>query len=221
MNEEKRIHKPLEKYTKTFRDCEIIVVSNGSGDGTCDVVRSFQKKHKNIRLLAFPKPLGKGGAVIEGLKKAKGEIIGFVDSDDAYEIEGIKRLLASVMNGECDCAIASKWKGKKFGEVTENAKRKIMSRGWNLLVRVFIGLQYHDTQSGAKFFTKKCYDSIDKKFICRGFEFDVELIYKIKKHGFRIKEIFVQSTEERGSKFNTKYIPEMFRNLVRLSLNRL
>jgi len=84
-NEEKRIRKVLDAYTKSLEgiNYEIIVVCNGCKDGTEDIVRDFIKKtpSANVRVLVFEEKLGKGGAVIEGFKAAKGKFMGFVDAD--------------------------------------------------------------------------------------------------------------------------------------------
>jgi len=218
-NEEKRISKTLDNYTKflnPYKDYEIIVVCNGCTDNTVSIVKSFSEKNKKIKLLEFREKIGKGGAVIEGLKVAKKDIIGFVDADDAFELNGLKNLIKEI--DSYDGAIASKWKGKKFSEVSEPFLRKLFSRGWNLLIRTLFGLKFKDTQSGAKFFKKKVISAIDKNFICNGFEFDVELLWKIKKKRFRIKEVYVPTKHTKYSTFSNKYIFIMFKNILKLRL---
>jgi len=218
-NEGKRIESTLKSLLKTFeKNAEILVVSNGSKDDTIKILEEWRKNESSIDYLNFPKKLGKGGAIIEGLKVVKGEYIGFVDADDAFDLEYIKRSFHKFSN--FDCLIASKWKGKNLLQVNEPFMRKIMSRGWNVLVRVFLGLPYRDTQAGAKFFKKEVRDKMDFNFISNGFAFDVELLTKIKKNNFRIEEVYIPSRFVEGSTFNLKYCPGMFKDLIRIWWSR-
>jgi glycosyltransferase involved in cell wall biosynthesis len=213
-NEEKRIRQALESLRNVFgKDLKIIVVSNGSVDHTVDILKEFSSKDPNLSYYDFPDKLGKGGAILEGFKYANTEFAGFIDADDAFDLNDVKR----VINGfDSDVVIASKWIGRGFFQVTEPFGRKILSRGWNVLARVFLGLKYYDTQAGAKFFKKKCFDEISDDFICKNFSFDIELLYKFKKSGFKIKEVYVPSKHMEGSTFNMNYVWPMFKDLVKV-----
>lgn len=216
-NEEKRITNVLTSMENTFGErCEIIVVCNGCIDNTPQLVRSMKKNYPNIKCLEFTQKLGKGGAILEGFKKAEGKYIGFIDADDSFENKAIKKMIDALINDECDCIIASKWKEESFGSVSEGTLRKILSRGWNFFVKMLFCLPFRDTQAGAKFLNKKVFESIDKNFICRGFDFDVELLWKIQKKNFKIREVYVPNRSVEGSKFSIKYVLPMFINLVRL-----
>jgi len=219
-NEEFRIKGTLESFSKTFGNkTKIIVVSNGSSDNTGKILGEWKKTHKNFDFLDFPEKLGKGGAVLEGLKRVKTKKMGFMDADDAFDLNQIKKLMNLV--GKYDCVIGSKWKERNFFQVTEPGFRKIMSRGWNVLVRILVGLEYKDTQAGAKFFTKEAFDKIDtEKFVSKNFSFDVELLYKFKRNKMNIKEIYVPSKHREGSSFGYKEIIPMFKNLIQVSIYR-
>lgn len=216
-NEEKRITNTLQSMMNCFGErCEVIVVCNGCVDNTSRIVRRMKKIYPNIRCLEFKQKLGKGGAIMEGFKEAKGKYIGFTDADDAFENKGIKKMVGILNDSECDCIIASKWKNQRFVDVSEGILKKFLSRGWNILVRILFHLPFRDTQAGAKFLNKKVFASIEKNFICKGFDFDVELLWKIQKKNFRIKEVYVPSISVEGSKFSIKYAVPMFINLIRL-----
>lgn len=216
-NEEKRIGNVLTSMENTFGEkCELIVVCNGCVDNTAQLVRNVSKVHPNIRCLEFTQKLGKGGAILEGLKKADGRYMGFIDADDAFENKAVEKMINALIDDECDCIIASKWKDQSFDSVSEGALRKILSRGWNILVRELFHLPFRDTQAGAKFLTKKVFDAIDKNFICRGFDFDIELLWKIQKNNFRIKEVYVPNRCVAGGKFSIKHVFPMFINLIKL-----
>ncbi|MDO8740180.1 MAG: glycosyltransferase [Candidatus Woesearchaeota archaeon] len=219
-NEEKRIEKTINSVYGAFRDdLELIVVSNGSTDKTVYVLKGLKRKYKSLKILVFKKKLGKGGAIIEGLKIAKKDIMGFLDADDAFDLKEIKKAMAYFKG--YDCIIASKWKGQSFFNVDEPFLRKLFSRGWNLLVRLLLGLDFYDTQAGAKFLKKRAYEKISKKgFITKGFEFDVELLYRLKQNNFKVKEIFIPSRFIAGSRFSLKYMPPMFKNLIKIAQSR-
>ena len=162
----------------------------------------------------FSEKLGKGGAILEGMKIADGDWIGFIDADDAFDLKYLKTQLLSLDN--YDCIIASKWKGRNIFQVNEPIIRKILSRGWNILVRVLLNLNYYDTQAGAKFFKKEVKDNIGDDFISKGFAFDVELLNKIKKNNFSIKEIYVPSKFIPGSTFKLRHCKQMFKDLLKI-----
>ncbi len=219
-NEEKNIKKFVTALARTFKQGEIIVVCNGCTDNTHDVVKSI--RIKNVRTLNFGS-IGKGGAIIEGLKVAKKSIVGFVDSDGSFDESMIKKVLKEIDG--YDVAIASKWKGKKFFDVkyvfTNKLGGKLGSRVWNLLIRILFGLNISDTQAGLKFFKKSVYDSIDHDFICRGFDIDVELLSKLNDKGYTIKEVFIRPKISRKTTFRTYHVFKMFINLLKYKLTTL
>lgn len=218
-NEEARIRNTVINYDKhlnrKFRDYEIIVVLNGCRDKTLEIVKELQPKINKLKFMNFEGKIGKGGAIIEGMKYSEGEIIGFVDADDAFDIRGVISLVESVKEN-VDCAIASKWKNQRFKDVDEPFTRKIMSRGWNALVWIILGLEYKDTQAGAKFFKKKVVDKIGFNFASKDFTFDAELLYKIKLNRFKIREVFVSSRYVHGSTFKLRYSLNMFLKLLKI-----
>lgn len=213
-NEGKRIESTLNSLLLVFPKEEIIVVSNGSTDDTVDILKRWKEKNPNFKYIEFQEKLGKGGAIIEGLKLAQGDWIGFIDADDAFDLNNIKNSLSGL---SCyDCIIASKWKGKNIFQVDEPVIKKILSRGWNLLVRVLLGLNYYDTQAGAKFFKKNVKEKIDDNFISKGFAFDVELLYKIKNNGFSVEEVYIPSRFIEGSTFKLRHCKSMFKDLLKI-----
>src|SRR3989344_904975 len=149
-NEELRIESTLEKYCSFFptatKGLEIIVVVNGSTDRTLSKVNEFRKKYPFVRTINVPEKIGKGGALIVGLLAAQHEIMGFLDADDAFELDHLKALLIELDERKIDVAIASKWKGRSFWQVSEPFGRKVMSRTWNFLTRTFLHLPFKDTQ---------------------------------------------------------------------------
>jgi glycosyltransferase involved in cell wall biosynthesis len=210
-NEAKRIGTTLRDILAEFPNDEVIVVSDGSTDGTADIVRGFPR----VRLLVSDRTGGKGAAIVKGMRQATGNVVGFLDADGSFNPNQVKRLIAGI-DASTDCVIASKWIGRRFAEVEETTTRKLAGRVWNLLVRLLLGIRISDTQAGAKFMKREVFQKIDGQFICAGFEFDIELLFKAHVAGFRIKEMYVPFTDVQDSTFRYNKTPKMFWNLLRL-----
>lgn len=175
---------------------EIIVVDDGSDDGSREFVQRFVVDHPDVRLLKN-KHLGKAGAVTNGVLSAKGDLILFTDMDQATPIEELENLFPYTEDGY-DIIIGSR-KGRRKGAPFS---RKVMSKGAIVLRSLLIGLPLiRDTQCGFKLFTKKAAIDIfsQLKEIHNGFRtikgssvtagFDVELLYIGILHGYKIKEV--------------------------------
>lgn len=225
-NEEKRIKETLEDYIPYAKKhgCELIVVCDGT-DGTAEIVMRFmgakrfaKAKRKSINpplsLLQFQERLGKGRAVIEGFKAAKGEIAGYTDADDATQASEFGKLLDAVKSKKADCAIGSRRikgsavMGEGFGP------KRAGSIAINIIAKVLFGLNISDTQCGAKVFRKKDLDKAIPLLKSKGFEFDIELLWLLSRQGVSIKEIPIVWRAKKDSKFSMKSAPSMLINLI-------
>lgn len=219
-NAEKIILKSLAEFAEFLKnkDYEILVICNGCVDNTTKFVRETYKNNKTVKVYELNKA-EKGTAILYGFKKARGNVIGFIDADNPFGAKAIDKLVSKIKNGKTDCAIINKWRsGKRVSTETESFRRRIGSAGWNLLIRLFLGLKFNDSQSGAKFLSREALDSIDKNFICTDFEFDIELLLKLQRKNFRIKEVYMPLKKSEGTTFNIYRIPIMFLNLIKLWL---
>ena len=212
-NEEKKISSTLQSIRSYFKNSEIILVSDGSTDNTVKIAKKAEDL--NLKVIELKKRHGKGYAVITGLKASSKKIIGFIDADDAFEMKKIKEMILLIKEDQADCVIASKWKGKKFFEVKESFVRKLMSRIWNVLARFLFGLYFYDTQAGAKFLKRSVFENIEK-IISSGFEFDVELLWRIKRKGYKIVEIYVPYKTRNESKFRLYHSLKMPFSILKL-----
>jgi len=224
-NEEKRIGRTLEEYQRFFGllrkqkvlDFEIVIVLNACRDNTLKVVKRFADKNKGIIYLDF-KTVGKGFAIIEGFKdvlKRDNDLIGFVDADMSTTPKLFYELVDEI--GGYDGVIASRW--LKESKTRMSLLRKIVSRGFNFIVRSLLLLPHTDTQCGAKLFKKKTIEVIVKNIKITEWAFDVDLLYISKKSGFKIKEVSTVWEDAEGSNINLSIIPiKMFSSIVRLRL---
>lgn len=217
-NEEKRIGNTLLSYANYFKNAEFIVVCDGCTDKTEEIVEKIAKNHKNIRLLHFSEKLGKGGGVYAGFMEAKGDCIGFTDADNSVNVEEFKRLLNEMKIN--DCVIGSRRLPESQINFSVPLVRRSFSGLFNKIVNILFGLGIKDTQCGAKIFKRSCYEKIKNNLVCRGFEFDVELLWKIKKNGFGIKEVPITWNHDvDNSKSRVRNSVKMFYSLLKMRLN--
>ena len=225
-NEEKRIGNTLERYGKFFqnlkkqgkiKDFELLIVLNGCKDNTLDVVKKFQETFKEIRYLDFEEG-GKGFAIIEGFKDAftrKNELIGYVDADLATKPEAFYDLIKNIKG--YGGVIASR--GLKNSNVKVSFSRKLTNRGFNFIVRSFLFLPYQDTQCGAKLFKKHVLENVIDELGITKWAFDIDLLFKLGRKKFRIREIPTTWEDIEGSKLDLIRVPFlMFLSIVRLRL---
>lgn len=218
-NEEKRITNALTEHRafmhRYYDDYEILVVCDGCTDRTPAIVRDFHEQDSCIKLLEFPYKLGKGGGVLEGFKAARKKLVGFIDADDSIAPEDFDKLVRTV-DGGADCAIASRHTQGAKVFIQQPLSRRIASRIFNLFVKIFFGLPFEDTQCGAKVVKKTVIDDVVPKMVSKGFEFDVELLWRIQKSGYVIREIPIAWRHTNDSTFGLKYAPQMFFNLLKV-----
>ncbi len=220
-NEEKRIRSTVNAYASFMEtqypdSHEILVVCDGCTDSTPDIVRSMQNDF--IKLVERPEKLGKGGGIKLGFAEASGDIMGFVDADNAVTPENFNRLIEGVDGA--DMVIASRRERGAIITVKQPLTRRLVSRIFNLILRIFFGLPFKDTQCGGKLMTRAVVDAIMGKVSSNGFEFDVELLLRAKKAGCRIKEVPISWEHKEGATFNFKHIPGMFLKLIEIRFQR-
>ena len=194
---------------------ELIVVCDGD-DHTPDVVRQISgaRPDLNIRCLTFSRRLGKGGGVIVGMKAAQGEFVGYLDADGSTGIGEMLQLFSQL--SAYDGAIGSRWVRGAVLTVKQGILRQLESRVFNLIIRFLFGLRYHDTQCGAKVFRKRAIASILPRMISTGFEFDVELLWRLKKGGFVVGEFPVHWQNTGDSRVQRRDMIRMLAGLMKV-----
>jgi dolichyl-phosphate beta-glucosyltransferase len=220
-HEENRIERCIKesitflKNCKKIKNLEIIFVADKSGDSTIDLIKRYAKSNKKIKLIVNKKREGKGGSVQIGMLKAKYELMMFYDADlstPLYEIDTFLDLIPKY-----DVLIASR--GLKESKVEKKFFKIILSRGFSLLKKILLGMNFKDTQCGFKMFKKKCKVIFEKQRI-KSDAFDTEILYIAKKMGFRIKEVPVTWIDSDMSNFNTfKVVLRFLRDTFRIMNN--
>jgi glycosyltransferase involved in cell wall biosynthesis len=216
-NEEDRIGPTLEQYSAVLstmaKPWEIIVVMDGIRDGTEKVVDSFAD-HR-VRKLVFREKLGKGGAVVVGLKAARYNYFGYVDADGSVPPHDIAKMIGFL--DQYDCVIASRWLKDSRIIRREPVFNAVAGRFYNFLVRSILFLQIRDTQCGAKFLRseigRQALMNMNIGFTNRAFE--ISLLYHVRKMGGKMFEVPVEwSHDDRSRMPIGKAIPVMFLSLL-------
>jgi glycosyltransferase involved in cell wall biosynthesis len=203
-NEEDRIEPVLRDYAQFFRQnytgrFQIVVVLNGCIDDTLGVVERVAVEYPEIRALNFPAPIGKGGALIEGLKLApETDLIGYVDADGATSPQAFLDLVHCC--GEVDCAIGSRWLPGSVLHQAQSQQRRIFSRVFHWLVQLLFWMNIADTQCGAKVMRRAAVERIHSALRIADVAFDINLLYALKRNGFSILEVPTEWTDKIGSK---------------------
>ncbi len=209
-NEEKRIGKTLETYSAYFDvlrkrkelDYEILVVINNTRDKTEEIVKKWRRRNERIKYLNFKRG-GKGFAVIEGFKdslRRNNDFLGFADADMATLPEEYYKLIISLK--DFDGVIASRYINGAVIEPKPTMQRLFAKRLFNILVRAMLLLPFKDTQCGAKVFKRGAIEKVLGNISLSQWAFDVDLLYSLKKAGFRIKEIPTRWHDKEYSKIN-------------------
>lgn len=221
-NEEERLPRTLarlhEYYSAQNYSYEVIVVSDGSRDGTEKLVDEFAKAHPEFRNLAYSPNRGKGYAVRRGVEAANGELILFCDADLATPQEETEKLLEHIRQG-AEVAIGSRPLRDSKLEIHQPFYREMLGRGFNKLVQLLAIRGIEDTQCGFKMFTRDAAKEIFRRCTLDGFSFDFEALMIAFDLGYRIDEVPIRWAHQEGSKVVLmRDGPRMLRDLAKLRM---
>jgi glycosyltransferase involved in cell wall biosynthesis len=203
-NEEQRIEPVLRDYAQFFRDhytgkFQMVVVLNGCRDDTLGVVQRVARDHACVSAIEFRDPIGKGGALIEGLKLAPlADLIGYVDADGATPPRAFLDLVRRA--GQADCVIGSRWVRGAVLHQAQTRRRRFASRGFHLIVQLLFWVNVHDTQCGAKVLHRTAVEKVHSSLRIADMAFDINLLYALKRAGCTILEVPTEWTDMVGSK---------------------
>ena len=224
-NEEARLPETLARMqaflASSGMSFEILVVDDGSVDGTAAVAEKAGVNGTPLRLLANEVNRGKGASVRRGMLEARGHYVFYADADLSTPIEEIRPLLAE-LEGGCDVVIGSRGLRDSRLEVRQPWHRETMGRLFNLAVRVLVLPGLHDTQCGFKGFRREVSGDIFRRQRLERFAFDVEVLHIARRRGYRILEVPIRWRDSPRSKVHVlKDSSRMLLDLFRIRLNGL
>ncbi|HTC78687.1 MAG TPA: dolichyl-phosphate beta-glucosyltransferase [Terriglobales bacterium] len=193
-NEELRLPSTLERiaaYLSTYaHEAEVLVVDDGSEDGTAAVAESYRSKILTLRVISNGVNRGKGYSVRHGIEEARGRIALFTDADLSAPIEEAGKLIDGLETN--DVAIGSRAMDRSLITVHESPFREFAGIIFNKIVRSILWLPFVDTQCGFKAFRRERCGIIFEQQTIERFGFDPELLYLARRHGLRAVEIPVR-----------------------------
>lgn len=207
-NEATRLSKSLRQiaaYLDNYpAESELIVVDDGSTDGTAETARAQLAETKSLRtsVISYKSNLGKGRAVRLGLLASRCDVALFTDADLSTPITEAPKLIDPIASDQCDLAFGSRALDRSLIGVHQPWRREQGGRVFNLAVRLATGLPFWDTQCGFKAFRMKVCRAIIEGATIDRFGFDVELLYVAYRAGLRLKEIPVRWDHAEGSKIS-------------------
>ncbi len=207
----------LARADLAFR--EVIVVDDGSRDGTARVVQDFARENAWVRLARYDGNRGKGYAVRHGMLEAKGDWILYTDADLSSPIGEIAKLCRAARDQSAGVAIGSRAVDRSLVEKHQPAMRELSGRFFNLVMRLVTGLPFRDTQCGFKLYSADAARQIFSRQKQQGFSFDVEDLLIAKKLGVRAVEVPVRWANVEGTKVRLSQGMKSFLDLVQIRMD--
>jgi len=199
-NETKRLPSTLQTLRNyldqsTWEFTEIVVVDDGSRDGTPDVARAA-----GARVLENPGNRGKGYSVRHGMLQAKGDWVLFTDADLSAPIDDLEKLWSEIERSGASIAIGSRAVDRSLIGVHQPRLRELSGQIFNVAMRMVTGLPFQDTQCGFKLFERRAAAAIFERQSLDGFGFDVEVLFIATRLGYRVVEVPVRWNNVPGTK---------------------
>jgi dolichyl-phosphate beta-glucosyltransferase len=225
-NEEKRLPASLNRIVqfaaeRQWKFLEIVVVDDGSRDGTAALVEQYAARNRAIRLLRNPGNRGKGYAVRHGMRESRGEWRLITDSDLSAPIEELDKLLRAAEDQSAVVAIGSRAVDRSLVSVHQPLGRELSGRFFNFVMRLFTGLPFLDTQCGFKLFHRKAAEIIFPRQQLDGFGFDVEDLFIAKCHRLKTVEVPVRWANVEGTRVGLMSGLRAFSDLLLIRRNQI
>ena len=220
-NEEPRIGATLERAYGYLSRCgypfEIVVVDDGSRDGTIRVAEAFASRSPGIRIVLNDMNRGKGFSVRHGVEEARGEYVLFSDADLSTPIEDVEKLFPKLTSEGFGIAIGSRSIRGADVRIHQPWYRELMGKIYNKIVRACALRGFKDTQCGFKLFRADVARRIFAKQRIERFSFDVEALYLARKYGYRIAEVPVTWYDSPRSRVSIASAPlRMFLDVLKI-----
>ncbi len=224
-NEEARLPQTLDNIVAYLqrgeRETEIIVVDDGSSDGTVAMIERYTLQHPFIRLLRNPGNRGKGYAVRAGMLAGTGEWRLISDADLSAPIEELDKLLDAAIAQQAEVAVGSRAIDRTLVAVHQPAFREYSGRLFNLIMRWVTGLPFQDTQCGFKLYSAAAAQEIFSRQTLDGFSFDVEDLVIAKVRKLKAIEVAVRWSNVEGTKVGIAQGLRSFLDLARIRVEAI
>ncbi|HZL56191.1 MAG TPA: dolichyl-phosphate beta-glucosyltransferase [Bryobacteraceae bacterium] len=225
-NEKARLPDTLRRIEQYFSQTEwefheILVVDDGSTDGTLTELIGFANGNPTIRILRNPGNRGKGFSVRHGMLEARGEWRLFSDADLSTPIEEVEKLWRAIETRKADIAIGSRALDRSLIGIHQPGFRETAGKFFNVVMRAATGLRFADTQCGFKIFRAGVAREVFSRQTLERFGFDVEILFIARKLGYAAVEVPVRWNHADGSKVGMFTGLRAFEELAEIRFNDL
>jgi dolichyl-phosphate beta-glucosyltransferase len=202
---------------------EIIIVDDGSNDDTVEIANSLKEKVNSLlKIISLNSNVGKGGAIQEGVKNSKGEIVMYADAGLTVPFENSLVGIDLIKNDKCNIANGSRKLKKSVIVKKQEFDRRVISKVFGFLFKSILKIpkEMTDTQCGFKVYDGSVARELFPKLITTGFLFEVELILLAVKGGHKIIEFPVTWKCDSDSRLSvSKSSKKIIKDFIQLSQN--
>ena len=218
-NEERRLPPSLDLLfayldSSPYSDCDVVVVDDGSRDGTAALVEARAVHDPRLRLVRNPGNRGKGYSVRHGVSQARGEWILMTDADLSAPIEELPKLFAAAQAENAQVVIGSRALDRSLIGVHQSRWREVSGIIFNRVMRLITGLRFVDTQCGFKLYHSAAARLIFPRQQLDGFGFDVEDLFIARKLNIPCAETAVRWNNVEGTKVSMMQGIQSFSDLL-------
>lgn len=213
-NEAHNVARIIDRLMALPDEVDVLIVDDGSPDGTAAVVKEQQKNYpERVHLIEREGKLGLGTAYVRGFRFALEhdyDLVCEMDADFSHNPDDVTRLIACVREDDVDIAVGSRY-ARGISIVNWPLSRLILSYGANVYARVITGLPIKDTTAGFKCIRRVVLETIDiEKIRSNGYAFQIEIHFRAWKAGFKLKEVAIifREREEGVSKMSKAIVRE-------------
>jgi glycosyltransferase involved in cell wall biosynthesis len=205
-NEERDLPRCLETLVPFLREnmpgcqCRVVVADNGSTDRTLEVAKSLaQKCPGEVAYLHLPEK-GRGRALKQAWMESSADVVSFMDVDLSTRLDAFPALVHAITQGGYDIAIGSRL--MKGAKVIRGLRREVISRCYNLLIKLLFFTRFSDAQCGFKALSRRVVQELVPLVKDNGWFLDTELLLLAEKNGYKIKDIPVTWVDDPDSRVN-------------------
>ncbi|XP_063064029.1 dolichol-phosphate mannosyltransferase subunit 1 [Engraulis encrasicolus] len=180
----------VKSFEESGYDYEIIVIDDGSPDGTLEIAEQLQKIYGEDKILLRPraKKLGLGTAYVHGIQHATGNFIIIMDADLSHHPKFIPEFIEKQREGGYDVVSGTRYRGDG-GVYGWDLRRKLISRGANFVTQVLLRPGASDLTGSFRLYKKEVLENLIKHCVSKGYVFQMEMIVRARQLGYSIGEV--------------------------------